>query len=259
MDLRKEKSEKMWWETIRKHELSTAFTLFPNKKNLEMLEIGGRDGFQAQIISKEGFKVTSIDINPIYPQIYPVKKGDITNLDFQDDTFDIIYSSNMLQEIVDIEKAFLEMKRVLKKDGIIIHVVPSSWWSIITNFFHYCFIPKYLIKSNRFQKMFNYKKNNTNNSNQDKNVTTLQKNNLKKLFFHPLGDNASFLHEIYFFSKFYWKKLFEQNGFKIMKKKNCPYFYSGYAVFKFKFVSIRKFLAKIYFPSCYCFVMKNDS
>ena len=250
----KEKSEKTWWEIIRKNELSTVCTFFPNKKNLEMLEIGGRDGFQAQIISKKGFKVTSIDINPIFPQIFPVKKGDITKLDFQDDTFDIIYSSNMLQEVFDIEKAFSEMKRVLKKDGIIIHIVPSSWWSIITNFFHYCFIPKYLIKSNRFQKMFDYKKNNINNSNHNKNITTLQKNNLKKLFFHPLGDNTSFIHEIYFFSKFNWEKLFVKNQFIILNKKNCEITYSGYAIFKFRLLKFRKICAKI-FPSCYCFVL----
>ena len=60
----------------------------------------------------------------------------------------------MLQEIYNIEDAFMEMKRVLKKDGVIIHIVPSSWWSLITNFWHYCFIPKYLIKSNKFQQIF---------------------------------------------------------------------------------------------------------
>ena len=45
-----------------------------------------------------------------------------------------------------------EIKKIVKKDGIIIHIVPSSWWSLITNFWHYCKIPKYLIKS----KIINY-------------------------------------------------------------------------------------------------------
>lgn len=253
MNLGKQISEKLWWEIIRKNELSTALAFFPDKKDIEILEIGGRNGFQAQIISEEGFNVTSIDINPIYPQIYPVKEGDITNLEFQDDTFDIIYSSNMLQEISDIEKAFLEMKRVLKKDGMIIHVVPSSWWSIITNFFHYCFIPKYLIKSNKFKKFVKYKKSEISND-QSKNTMISQKNNLKKLFFHPLGDNPSFVHEIYFFSKFYWVKTFRKNQFIILNKRNCEITYSGYAIFKFRLLKFRKFCARI-FPSCYCFTL----
>ena len=72
---------------------------FPNEKNLEVLEIGGRDGFQAELISKKGYKVTSIDINPLSPQFHLVQKGDVTKLNFNEGSFDIIFSSNMIQEL----------------------------------------------------------------------------------------------------------------------------------------------------------------
>jgi len=250
----------LWWEKIRMEELETALEIFSNEKNLDILEIGGRDGFQANIISKKGHKVTSIDINPLSPQIHLVQKGDITKLDFADDSFDLIYSSNMLQEIYNIDKAFMEMKRVLKKDGIIIHIVPSSWWSIITNFWHYCLIPKYLIKSNKIQQIFNSKKvtNIDIQNNKEENKNSKSTTNLKKLFFHPLGTNTSFIHEIFYFSKFYWKKLFKKNGFNMINEKNCPYFYSAYSVFDFKFLNFRKFLASLGITSCYCFVLKNS-
>ena len=249
----------LWWEKIRMEELETALEIFSNEKNLDILEIGGRDGFQANIISKKGHKVTSIDINPLSPQIHLVQKGDITKLDFADDSFDLIYSSNMLQEIYNIDKAFMEMKRVLKKDGIIIHIVPSSWWSIITNFWHYCLIPKYLIKSNKIQQIFNSKKvtNIDIQNNKEENKNSKSTTNLKKLFFHPLGTNTSFIHEIFYFSKFYWKKLFKKNGFNMINEKNCPYFYSAYSIFRFKFLKFRKFLASIGITSCYCFIMKK--
>ena len=256
----KENNEKRWWELIRNGELITALKLFPKERNLKVLEIGGRDGYQAELISKNGYNVTSIDINPLSPQFHPVQKGNITKLDFHENSFDIIFSSNMLQEISDIEVSFMEMKRVLKKNGIIIHIVPSSWWSLITNFWHYCFIPKYLIKSKKFQHTFNsnIKKENSNKESLNGGNDSSKKN-LKKLFLHPLGANTSFMHEIVYFSSFYWKKLFFQNGFKVTNKKNCPYYYSGYSIFKFKFIKLRKFLAKIYFPSCYCFVMIKKS
>ena len=54
-------NEGKWWELIRNGELSTALEFFPNIKNLKILEIGGRDGFQAEIIAKKGYNVTSID------------------------------------------------------------------------------------------------------------------------------------------------------------------------------------------------------
>ena len=74
----------LWWEKIRMEELETALEIFSNEKNLDILEIGGRDGFQANIISKKGHKVTSIDINPLSPQFHLVQKGDITKLNFED-------------------------------------------------------------------------------------------------------------------------------------------------------------------------------
>ena len=249
------KDKTSWWEKIRKNELNTALEIFQEQKNLEILEIGGRDGFQANIISKKGYNVTSIDINPIFPQFYPVQNGTINQLNFKENSFDIIYSSNMLQEIQHIEESFIEMKRVLKKDGIIIHIVPSSWWSLITNFWHYCLIPKYLIKSNRVKKIFNsnlYKSK----VEQNTNIKSSTKN-LKRLFFHPLGANTSFIHEILYFSKIYWIRLFKKNGFNMVEDKNCPYFYSAYSIFRFKFLKFRKFLASIGITSCYCFIMKK--
>ncbi len=247
--------ETLWWQKIRSGELETALEIFPNEKNLNILEIGGRDGFQANIISKKGHKVTSIDINPLSPQIHLVQKGNITKLNFQDDSFDLIFSSNMLQEIHNIDEAFMEMKRVLKKDGIIIHIVPSSWWSLITNFWHYCLIPKYLIKSNKFQKVFQSKTKIENQKQEDKKEIKSSKSNIKQLFFHPLGANTSFIHEIFYFSNSYWKKVFTKNEFEIINKKNCPYFYSAYSIFRFKFLKLRRFLAEIGLTSCYCYIM----
>lgn len=251
-------NETLWWEKIRMEELETALELFSNEKNLDILEIGGRDGFQANIISKKGHKVTSVDINPLSPQIHLVQKGDITKLDFADNSFDLIYSSNMLQEIHNIDKAFMEMKRVLKKDGIIIHIVPSSWWSLITNFWHYCLIPKYLIKSNKFQRIINSDKVNGKNIKQNGEGNKSSNTKFKKLFLHPLGANTSFIHEIIYFSKYYWKKSFIDNGFEIIDKKNCPYFYSGYSIFRFKFLNFRKFLANLGITGCFCFSMKKN-
>jgi ubiquinone/menaquinone biosynthesis C-methylase UbiE len=249
------KDETTWWKEIRKNELNTVLEILTNQKNLEILEIGGRDGYQANMISDKGHNVTSIDINPIYPQFHTVQKGTIHQLNFKENSFDIIYSSNMLQEIQNIEESFTEMKRVLKKNGIIIHIVPSSWWSVITNFWHYCIIPKYLIKSNKFKKFFN--SNLKEVKIEQKNSIKSSRKNLKKLFFHPLGRNTSFIHEILYFSKIYWKKLFEKNGFKIMDQKNCPYFYSAYSIFRFKFLKCRILLARVGITSCYCFVMKK--
>ena len=243
--------EEQWWELIRNEELSTALNIFPKRKNLEILEIGGRDGFQADIISKKGHKVTSIDINPLAPQFHLVQKGDITKLNFEDNSFDLIFSSNMLQEIHNIDEAFTEMKRVLKEDGTIVHIVPSSWWSLITNFWHYVLLPKVLYK----------KIKNTPNSEKflenDKNASNYKKNRLMNLlFFHPLGTEKSFINEIFKFSKKNWSKMFVSFGFIVNNELNGPLVYSGYNIFSNRGYKIRKILSGV-FPCSYIFITKK--
>ncbi len=80
--------------------------------------------------------------------------------------------------------------------------------------------------------------------------------NILKLFLHPLGENPSFIHELIYFSHRHWKKLFLDNGFKIIDVKRGPYITSGYGVFRFKFIFFRKILAKYFFSSSYCFKLK---
>ena len=55
------------------------------------------------------------------PEIeYPVTKYDGVNLPFENETFDIIYSSNVLTHVQDLKLLLEDMKRVLKKKGAIV-------------------------------------------------------------------------------------------------------------------------------------------
>ena len=149
---------------------------------------------------------------------------------------------------------FDECKKVLKKNGLMIHVVPSTAWSIGTNFWHYILLPKFFMKLRRS----NFLSVDTNNA--DKNIKK-KKKMVKKiinvLFLHPLGTNPSFIHEFYYFSKYRWRKLFQNQGFKVINVENGPYFYSGHSILKNKLLVIRKMLAKSGFTGSFCFVLKK--
>lgn len=245
-----------WSHFLKENEINIILKYLP-KNSLKILEIGGGDGYQANMLSKLNYDVTSIDLNPKTPQFFNVKKIYSTKLDFPNESFDIIFSSNVIPHIKDLESIFSETKRILKKDGLIIHIVPSTWWSIQTNFWHYIFIPIYLKKSlfKRFRST--NKKNESQKSKTDlKQIDQSIESKFKQLFFHPLGEHTSFIHEIYNFSKYFWKKLFLKNDFKIVAVVHGPYVASGYGVFKMKFINIRKLL-NIFFPSYYCIILKN--
>lgn len=249
---KKSDDELEWLHHVRSMELKIIEDILHEHKNLKMLEIGGGDGYQAKILNDFGFSVISLDVEPRIPLIFPVKKIDNAKLDFPDKTFDIVFTSHVLQHVNDIEHMFNEIKRVVKNDGLVLHIVPTSGWSFVTNIWHYLFIPKYILKS--FKK--HVFKDSSLCSKPNMNSYNTKSYNLKKLFLHPLGISPSFIHELFYFSKNYWAKLFLRNGFEILDIRYGPYLTSGYGIFKFKMISLRKIFAKCHFTSSYCFILK---
>lgn len=51
-------------------------------------------------------------------------RQDATNLDFNDDSFDVVTCLDTLEHIEDLNKALVEIKRVLKNDGIFLSIIP---------------------------------------------------------------------------------------------------------------------------------------
>jgi len=245
--------EQNWLHIIRKNELDSALQLFPPKKNIKILEIGGGDGFIAKCISEIGYDITSIDIQPRYPQSFPVKQGNAAKINFPNEFFDVVFTCLVLPNIEDFETVFSEMKRVLKNDGKIIHIVPTSWWSITTNFWHFILLPIHILKYIKKSKSTKKQQNEKNDSKENPKILRL----MNYVFLNPVGIYPSFWHEIYYFSNFYWKKLFKRYNFEIINIKNSPFSYSGYNVFKKQFLKSRKLFSKK-FPSSTCYVLEKQ-
>jgi len=100
-----------------------------------VLEIGFRQirAMQsfAELVGDQG-RVTGMDINPEHvakaqkelgegssTNILAVE-GSILDLPFQDETFDVVFCLGVLHEIRDLNRAFLEMARVLRPTGCIV-------------------------------------------------------------------------------------------------------------------------------------------
>lgn len=250
--MHKSKEDKDWLYFLRSSELGMALNFFPVKKNIMVLEIGGGDGFMAKKIHEHGYEIISIDQIPKYPQYFPVIAGNAMKLDFESKKFDIIFSSHVIAHIDEIELFFTECKRVLKPGGLMIHIVPTTAWSIVTNFWHYILLPKiYLEWRQSIMQVTN-----TNNSDINKKHKTMNRIT-KILFLHPLGKNPSFIHEFYYFSKYKWRKVFQNYGFDVINLENGPYFYSGHNILKNKLLGLRRMLAKSGFTGSFCFVLKK--
>jgi SAM-dependent methyltransferase len=51
---------------------------------------------------------------------------------FPDESFDLVYSSSVLEHVTDADALQAEIRRVLRRGGRALHVVPSAVWSIAT-------------------------------------------------------------------------------------------------------------------------------
>lgn len=59
---------------------------------------------------------------------------DVYRIPFRDDSFDIVYSTMALEHLRYYEPALKEMRRVLRPDGICVHIFPAKWRPIEAHF-----------------------------------------------------------------------------------------------------------------------------
>ena len=107
------------------------FSFLPKENKQKVLDAGCGYGIYSLTFQEKGFQVTAIDhdkkrVDELKKQTdLHVEKADITNLPFQDNYFDVISCSEVIEHIKDDEQALSELSRVLKKRGILITTTPS--------------------------------------------------------------------------------------------------------------------------------------
>jgi len=229
----------------------------------KLLEIGAGTGWQAKALTQQGYTVEAIDVkesNYSEERIWPVLDYDGKTIPFYDNYFDVIFSSNVLAHIPHLEDFQAEIKRVLKYDGIVIHVVPSGSWRFWTNITHYFFV----IKS-----FFKILQNKISKPNKDRELDSLVLNKveslgktelIKKAIFPPrLGETGNSMTEIYRFSRYGWNAFFKNTGWKIDKFYHNRLFYTGSSIFDSMLpIQFRRILSYIFGSACHIYVLKKS-
>lgn len=223
--------------------------------SMRVLEIGGGSGYQAKLIASLGCEVTSVDLDSAERRgrFYPVATYDGVHLPFADSSFDVVFSSNVLEHVKDLDALFEEMKRVLKPKGRMIHILPSpAWrvWSLITH-------PIWIVKSVLFRR---------------KPSGSLAAPELRSVVARrgwpyliqravvapPHGEFPSAFAEIYFFSAAHWRRVFHAAGMKVAGAFTNRLFYSGYTIAPRLGIRWRERLSGILGSACNCFVLERS-
>jgi ubiquinone/menaquinone biosynthesis C-methylase UbiE len=130
-----------WWFVARERIISNYIKKLIkenqlNKSDLKILNVGCGPGRSSQYLSEFGH-VVSLEYDKYCCEFASEKtgleiiNGSITELPFQDESFDLVCAFDVIEHVEDDQLAVFEMKRVAKNNGIVFITVPTfmSLWS----------------------------------------------------------------------------------------------------------------------------------
>jgi len=241
---------------IREFEYQRAVRYF--KPRARILEIGGGSGYQARRLSEDGYVVESIDLptsNYAQKTEFPVQPYDGRNLPFPNASFDVVFSSNVLEHVQDLPFLEGEMRCVLKPGGYCVHVMPTGAWRLWTNVAHYVellqrlvlLVPRVIPSAASKQALRDA-------------VGALRQMaaTAKSYAIVPRhGEHGNALSELATFSAHRWRKHFWQQRFVVEKVVPMGLFYTGHMVLGSRLpLRARRVLARILGSACAVYVVR---
>jgi SAM-dependent methyltransferase len=229
-------------QTIRAAEMGQILMLLP-PTGARLLEIGGGDGFQASLLASAGYDVESIDIEPSEStQYFNVRAYSGPTLPFGADEFDCVYSSNVLEHVSDLAFMNSEIRRVLKRGGTAIHVMPSTSWRFWTNLMHYPYVVKFALTRKPSIGITHTDLASASDVVRKRGVMGAIR---RAVFPGAHGEYSSSLEELYTFSRFRWQRVFRENGFTVLQIQPGGLFYTGYGLASGTSMATRRRLATV--------------
>jgi len=256
----------IWLHSIRARELEAILKAVDNTYFKRVLELGCGDGFQSAMLKARSQFLVSTDYRKeaLPTELSPGLKFlacDVEDLPFKLSSFDMIFSSNLLEHVEDIDKALAEMRLCLRPGGVMVHAIPNVTWKIVQFLLYYPFLVFLKVSSwvdSRMPQAPDSKENatirfesNVKRRQRDKNSF---KYSLRKLVPPIHGFSKTHFEETYKFSNHYWHQVFKRNSLAITTRIKMP-FYSPYG---FSFNRVRRLCELVGLSSSNCYILTID-
>lgn len=244
-----------WTHYCREIEVSLISSALPENNNV--LEIGSGDGYVAHILEKKSeIKIIASDMKPRFPQYYNVEVIDGQSTGINGRKYDAIISVHVLEHIEDLDKALNEFSRLLEDGGIMYHLVPSK----ATMYFTILMQPLAYIRN--FWLYINGYHLSKSQPFKNRNILRFFMRFIKSI--NPINFFWGAGHGVYdrvdclkYWGIREWENKFIKNNFEIINVYTTETSYSMHKIFPFKFVILRKYLAKLGFSSANLFILKK--
>lgn len=230
-----------WLTFLRKFEIDKIFDGFAKEHFDKALELGCGGGEHSKHLAAYCKKLFAMEYNAGRLTERSNEKttfviGDAQNLSpFGHNEMDLIFSSNLIEHLPNLDACLAECKRVVKPDGLIIHTVPNRTWKLFHLLLYYLFGVKTLLR-----RLFSANKSVQisdsigADTKLDSSLRPLNYSLRKNLLPKPHGISRSHFREFKNWGEKQWVSIFKRNGLEIVDIVRLP-FYFGWG-YDFRFI-----------------------
>jgi len=116
--------------------IGTMFADVPDTAFVRCLELGAGDGFLGSVLARHARRLVSTEIRIGRATVELAANADYAccdaeSLPFRAESFDLIFSSHVLEHLPDLAGALAEMRRALCADGVMVHLMPTRLWKLL--------------------------------------------------------------------------------------------------------------------------------
>lgn len=212
-------------QQIRTAELERVVRLLPERSRI--LEVGAGAGWQAKQLSELGYSVEAIEREQASyrnRRAWEIRTYDGENIPFADHSFDVVFSSNVLEHVPHVEAFQAELLRVLAPKGLAVHIMPTVTWRIATTLTHYPDLLKRSIA--RLRARIRAPIPDTAGAESGPPAQGIPP--LRELLLPPRhGAHGNVFSEAFWFSRQRWLALFRRTGWRVAAVEPVHLFYSG--------------------------------
>jgi|GEM_PF-1227824 len=131
-----------WLDGLRTKEIEMTLSALEHPQFVRALELGCGEGVQSAVLTNvcdhlicteygehgQAFAGAYRGLQNDRVEFVPCDAQDLSH--FDDNSFDLVYSSNVMEHIPDLKACLSEQRRVLLPDGLAIHTMPTPYWKI---------------------------------------------------------------------------------------------------------------------------------
>lgn len=202
-------------------------------KGARILEIGAGTGQQASDLATQGFDVVAIeryDSQYSGHRLFPIVNYDGRNIPFEDRSFDIVFTSNVLEHVEDLVQMNKEIRRVLKPPGYAVHIMPTHAWRFWTTLsaapaalacvwnLRTEIVPRRFFSRSEAGRLVRV-------------WSRIARHLAAPLAQRRHGERGNIISELWLFHPNWWRRNFRENGFELISDEPMGLFYTGHMVF----------------------------